>query len=185
MPLAIEGIQSSDIEKLGHARKDPSDINLKRTTKLSFLNLKGIPGIRHPKPWDSIVRFALTFKFLVVVIAVGICCFSWYWWVLSIITMLPVAYVFLFTADPGPTLPWAAGGNAILRALLLGPPKRFDRLATGEEEWWCSKARNEIVACIPCCVAKCKYVLRFRIFVACMMTVNLVHSWTCCLGHQY
>ena len=93
MPLAIEGIQSSDIEKLGHARKDPSDINLKRTTKLSFLNLKGIPGIRHPKPWDSIVRFALTFIFLVVVIAVGIYCFSWYWWVLSIITMLPVAYV--------------------------------------------------------------------------------------------
>lgn len=48
--------------------------------------------MRHPKPWDSFTRFCLTFQFPVVVIAVIGFSFTWYWWILSIITMEPEAY---------------------------------------------------------------------------------------------
>lgn len=93
MPLSAANSGSTDIEKLGHARIEATEVNLRRTTKLAFINIKPVPGMRHPKPWDSILRFLLTFKFPIVVIAVGIYCFAWYWWILSIITMLPAAYV--------------------------------------------------------------------------------------------
>lgn len=92
MPLSSANAGSTVIEKPGHARLEASEVDLKRTTKLSFINIKPVPGMRHPKPWDSILRFVLTFKFPIVVIAVGIYCFAWYWWILSIITMLPAAY---------------------------------------------------------------------------------------------
>jgi hypothetical protein len=67
-------------------------LEIERTTNLSFINIKPVPGMRHPRPWDSMIRFGLTFKYPVVVLAVVIYCFSWYWWVLSIITMIPAAY---------------------------------------------------------------------------------------------
>ncbi|KAJ6022261.1 Major facilitator superfamily domain general substrate transporter [Penicillium herquei] len=66
--------------------------NLPRTKKLAFVNLRPIPGMRHPKPWDSVIRFVLTFKLPVIVIAVLGYSFVWYWWVLSVITMVPSAY---------------------------------------------------------------------------------------------
>lgn len=92
MPVAAA---AGDVEKSDdQARLDALiEINLKRTKELKFLNLRPVPGMRHPKPWDSILRFIMTFKFPVVVIAVGIYCFTWYWWILSIITMLPAAYI--------------------------------------------------------------------------------------------
>lgn len=48
--------------------------------------------MRHPKPWDSMLRFFLTFKYPVVVLTAGVFCFSWYWWVLSVVTFIPAAY---------------------------------------------------------------------------------------------
>jgi hypothetical protein len=48
--------------------------------------------MRHPKPWDSITRFFITFQFPTVSIAVIGYSFVWYWWVLSVITMVPAAY---------------------------------------------------------------------------------------------
>lgn len=68
-------------------------MELKRTTTLSFINFQPVPGLRHPKPWDSLLRFFLTFKYPVVVVTTGVFCFSWYWWVLSIVTFIPAAYV--------------------------------------------------------------------------------------------
>ncbi|KAJ5807574.1 Major facilitator superfamily domain general substrate transporter [Penicillium robsamsonii] len=65
---------------------------LRRTKNLPFINWRPIPGMRHPKPWDSITRFVLTFQLPAVVIAVIGYCFVWYWWVLSVITMVPAAY---------------------------------------------------------------------------------------------
>ena len=65
---------------------------IKRTTNLSFINIRPVPGMRHPRPWDSIIRFGLTFRYPVVVMVVVVYCFSWYWWILSIITMIPAAY---------------------------------------------------------------------------------------------
>ncbi|KAF3384880.1 Protein HOL1, partial [Penicillium rolfsii] len=66
--------------------------DLRRTKSLPFINLRPIPGMRHPKPWDSITRFFITFQFLPVSIAVIGYSFVWYWWVLSVITMVPAAY---------------------------------------------------------------------------------------------
>ncbi|KAL4889583.1 major facilitator superfamily domain-containing protein [Aspergillus ambiguus] len=63
-----------------------------RTKNLSFINVRPVPGMRHPKPWDAVIRFLLTFQFPVVVIAVIGYSFLWYWWVLSVITMVPAAY---------------------------------------------------------------------------------------------
>lgn len=92
MPMVSEG-DPVDIEKLDREKADANQVDLKRTKKLMFVNIKPVPGMRHPKPWDSLLRFILTFKFSVVVIGVCIYCYAWYWWLLSIITMLPAAYV--------------------------------------------------------------------------------------------
>ena len=92
MPMISEG-DPTDIEKLDRRKSDASQVDLKRTKKLMFVNVKPVPGLRHPKPWDSLLRFILTFKYSVVVISVLMYCFAWYWWMLSIITMLPAAYV--------------------------------------------------------------------------------------------
>jgi MFS family permease len=88
------GQDTTDLEKIGNRRRsDASAADLPRTKKLPFINMKPVPGMRHPKPWDSIVRFVLTFRFPAVVMAVVGYCFIWYWFVLSVITMLPAAYV--------------------------------------------------------------------------------------------
>jgi len=78
--------------RMVHSQTESIELELRRTTTLPFINLRPIPGMRHPKPWDSVVRFGLTFKFPVVVLTVAIFCFAWYWWLLSIITMIPAAY---------------------------------------------------------------------------------------------
>jgi MFS family permease len=94
MPMATSSDEAVvDIEKVGRRRSDAAEVDLPRTKKLFFINYKPIPGMRHPKPWDSLVRVVLLFKFGVVPLAVGVYCFMWYWWVLSVITMLPVAYI--------------------------------------------------------------------------------------------
>jgi len=92
MPYTSSSPATTDIEKLPDPKGDASSVDLKRTKNLPFINITPVPGMHHPKPWDSVVRFILTFKYSIVVISVGIYCFAWYWWVLSIITMLPAAY---------------------------------------------------------------------------------------------
>ena len=84
----------TDIEKSGPLTASVTDsADIARTTRLFFLNVRPVPGMRHPKPWSSVVRFVFTFKYPVVVLSVFIYCYIWYWWILSIITMLPAAYV--------------------------------------------------------------------------------------------
>ncbi|KAM0321781.1 hypothetical protein ACHAQA_009877 [Verticillium albo-atrum] len=65
---------------------------VKRTKALGYVNVAPLPGMKHPKVWDTLVRFGKTFKYAVVPIAVITYCFGWYWWVLSVITLIPVAY---------------------------------------------------------------------------------------------
>lgn len=72
--------------------------SVQRTKKLPFINVMPVPALKHPKPWDSIIRFGKLFKVAVVPLSVGVFCFSWYWWILDVITMLPVAY-FEFSAQ--------------------------------------------------------------------------------------
>lgn len=93
MPITNGSSDTAAIEKLGTTTTQTTEGDLKRTGTLQVLNIRPIPAIRHPRPWTSMLRFILTFKFSLVVIAVGIYCFAWYWWILSIVTMIPVAYV--------------------------------------------------------------------------------------------
>lgn len=64
----------------------------KRTKDLAFLNLTPIAGLQPTKPWDSLARFCLTFRLSSVAVIVCIFCFAWYWWLLSIVTLIPAAY---------------------------------------------------------------------------------------------
>ena len=90
---------SSDPEKVlasSTANTSPSpssNVDLQRTSRLPFLNYRPVPGMKHPSPWSSALRFVLTAKYPAVVIAIVIYCYAWYWWILSIITMLPAAYI--------------------------------------------------------------------------------------------
>ena len=84
---------AADLEKVGNKRSDASAVTLTRTKQLFFFNVKPVPGMRHPKPWDTIIRFVKTFKLLAVFASVWAYCFLWYWWMLCVITLLPVAYI--------------------------------------------------------------------------------------------
>ncbi|KAK8085725.1 hypothetical protein PG997_006996 [Apiospora hydei] len=66
--------------------------SIKRTRELPFVNVAPVPGVQHPKLYDTITRFVKTFKYAVVPISVMTYCFAWYWWVLSVVTLVPVAY---------------------------------------------------------------------------------------------
>lgn len=93
LPYTTEKVGETAIEETKRRASVATEVELKRTTKLPFINLRPVPGLVHPKPWDSLVRFAITWKFLAVAISVFTFCFTWYWWVLSVITFIPSAYV--------------------------------------------------------------------------------------------
>ncbi|KAE8154933.1 major facilitator superfamily domain-containing protein [Aspergillus avenaceus] len=94
----VPGVRSSDTDietsqEKSMATSNTADVDsIPRTKSLNFLNLRPVPGIRHPRPWDAALRFLFIFRFPVIVIAVIGYSFSWYWWVLSVITMVPAAY---------------------------------------------------------------------------------------------
>lgn len=75
---------------------DPSQpqthITVRRTKNLPFANVAPLPGIKHPKPYDTIIRFFKTFRYIVVSVSIMTYCFGWYWWVLSVVTLVPTAY---------------------------------------------------------------------------------------------
>lgn len=83
----------ADIETTTMRESAESDVSLKRTKRLPFINLKPVPGLRHPKVWEAALRFCQLWKYLAVSLPIGLYCVGWYWWILSIITMIPVAYV--------------------------------------------------------------------------------------------
>jgi len=68
------------------------DLAPTRTKKLGWTQVKPLPGMKHPRVYDTVVRFAKTWKYAMVPVAVMTYCFGWYWWVLSVVTLVPVAY---------------------------------------------------------------------------------------------
>lgn len=76
-PLAEPGEEGTlDMENIGRRRSNASVSALPRTKNLPFLNfLRPVPGMNHPKPWDSLLRFGLLFKFPAVVVGVLGYCF--------------------------------------------------------------------------------------------------------------
>lgn len=79
-------------KELPSPSQKPYTSSIPRTRTLPFFNLRPIPGLNHPYPWSALHRFLLTFRLPVIVLAVAGYSFTWYWWVLSIITMVPAAY---------------------------------------------------------------------------------------------
>jgi hypothetical protein len=66
--------------------------DLTRTRRLPFLNFKKVPGIGAQKPYDSLVYFLKCWSYPNLVIIICFYGFAWYWWILTVITYLPVAY---------------------------------------------------------------------------------------------
>ncbi|KAK1758951.1 MFS transporter [Echria macrotheca] len=67
-------------------------VEVRRTKGLGMVNVKPLPGMKHPMVYDTVVRFVKTFRYAVVSISIMTYCFGWYWWVLSVVTLVPVAY---------------------------------------------------------------------------------------------
>ncbi|KAK8118259.1 uncharacterized protein PG998_006540 [Apiospora kogelbergensis] len=88
VPRAAGMVEKSTVDGSGHPAA-----SIKRTRELAFINVVPVPGVQHPKLYDTITRFVKTFKYVVVPISVMTYCFAWYWWVLSVVTLVPVAYV--------------------------------------------------------------------------------------------
>lgn len=91
-PPASSDIEQSPTDEKTGSMATAARPAIPRTRELGFFNVRPVPGMRHPKPWDSVVRFVLTFRFPVIVTSVIGYCFLWYWWILSVITMVPAAY---------------------------------------------------------------------------------------------
>lgn len=79
----------------------PHRPSVRRTKDLGYVNVMPLPGIEHPRVYDTLIRFLKMFKYIVVPIAVMTFCFGWYWWVLSVVTMLPIAYESLSSQTQG------------------------------------------------------------------------------------
>lgn len=79
-------------EKAQTTTSIPDQTIVRRTKGLPIWNVAPVPGVLHPQLYDTITRFFMTFKFLVVSISVITYCFGWYWWVLSVVTLIPIAY---------------------------------------------------------------------------------------------
>lgn len=93
MPRVANGSVTIEMEEAGPATGKPAEVADRRTANLPFLQLRPVPGVRHPKPWDSLVRFVWTFRFLVESLPVFMYCYAWHWWMLSVIAVIPAAYV--------------------------------------------------------------------------------------------
>lgn len=87
-----EDVSQPSIEGITVRNSTGEHQTILKTKRLPFLNVTPLPGVQHPKLYDTIVRFIKTFKYVVVPIAIMTYCFGWYWWVLSVVTLVPIAY---------------------------------------------------------------------------------------------
>ncbi|KIM25181.1 hypothetical protein M408DRAFT_220950 [Serendipita vermifera MAFF 305830] len=60
--------------------------------KSSFLNYKPIPGLPHPKLWSTAVNCIRLFTYPKVCIPIVFYCWTWYWFIMCPITMIPAAF---------------------------------------------------------------------------------------------
>ncbi|ODV92043.1 hypothetical protein CANCADRAFT_81362 [Tortispora caseinolytica NRRL Y-17796] len=71
----------------------PDQITLKRTMQLPLLTYGPIPGIAPVKPWDTLWRFLRLIPYVQMSVPVFLFCFFCYWWMISVITMIPAIFV--------------------------------------------------------------------------------------------
>lgn len=93
MPAIQSGAkEGSDLELAAVKVRSADESDLPRTTKLPFINFKPVPGMRHPKPWDSILLTWSTFRISAVTIPLWVFALTIYWWNPAAMTMIPAAY---------------------------------------------------------------------------------------------
>ncbi|KUL86910.1 hypothetical protein ZTR_05357 [Talaromyces verruculosus] len=61
--------------------------------KFDLFNVKKVPGVPHPKVWTTTIQFFNLFRYPTIVISVLGYCFLQYWWICSISTLVPDAYI--------------------------------------------------------------------------------------------
>ena len=84
---------SLEKSEMSENKFDESATGMKRTKRLPLLNIKPVPGVTYPMPWDALLRFLRTWPYFGVSVPIFIYSFTWYWWLLCLITEVPVAYV--------------------------------------------------------------------------------------------
>lgn len=92
MESHVAAVSQSSVEKMAVPTSAAGHVTIQKTKQLPFVNVTPLPGVQHPKPYDTIIRFMKTFRYLVVPISIMTYCFGWYWWVLSVVTLVPIAY---------------------------------------------------------------------------------------------
>ncbi|KAL4943620.1 hypothetical protein BDV06DRAFT_234500 [Aspergillus oleicola] len=95
LPLRSNSV--SDLEQVNNEAEKPSvptpseDLP-PRTKSLPFLMLSRIPSLPHRPLWTTPLQFLQTFTLPTIPLTILGYSFLWYWWVLSVITMVPAAY---------------------------------------------------------------------------------------------
>ncbi|KAF2019827.1 major facilitator superfamily transporter [Aaosphaeria arxii CBS 175.79] len=72
------------------AQQDISDI--KRTTDIRFWHITKIPGVNHPPAYQNIIHFFKLLEHPRLLCAILPFVFLLYWWIMSLLTMVPAAY---------------------------------------------------------------------------------------------
>ncbi|KAL5343166.1 major facilitator superfamily domain-containing protein [Aspergillus crustosus] len=85
-----EAEAEAEAEPKSTSSEDVMDIP--RTKSLPYLNTSPIPGLKTPALYTTLFHFLSTFTLPIIPLAVLGYSFLWYWWVLSVITMVPAAY---------------------------------------------------------------------------------------------
>ncbi|KAL4998718.1 major facilitator superfamily domain-containing protein [Aspergillus recurvatus] len=88
-PPFSPSVEKSSPDSTGTA---DGDVDIPRTKTLPFLNLRPLPSLPTVPFYTPLLRFMYLFTFPTIPLAVLGYSFLWYWWVLSVITMLPAAY---------------------------------------------------------------------------------------------
>ncbi|KAL1592652.1 hypothetical protein SLS60_011068 [Paraconiothyrium brasiliense] len=106
-----------------------------RTKKLAFVNVKPVPALKHPQPWASLLRFLMMFKFIAVTITTMVFCYGWYWFILAVTTMFPVALLFLGLII-GSLVSELFFSGALSDRIVLKAAKANNGIRTAESRLW-------------------------------------------------
>lgn len=139
--------------------------------------------MRHPRPWDSISRFFLTFKYPVVVATAGVFCFTWYWWVLSIVTFIPAAYAQYSPAIQGLLFLGLLLGSWFAELFCSGRMSDWIVQKLNRKHEGSQIAERRLWLAYPAAVLSASKCLAHTNAILLLLTVD--DSWPCHLGPKY
>ncbi|KAF8709440.1 mfs general substrate transporter, partial [Rhizoctonia solani] len=91
MLIFLPETASYPIQPPQYSAQPPTSSQQALSTKaLPWLNFRTL--LTRPKPWDSTLHFLRLFAFPNIAITIIFYCWTWYWFILCVITMLPGAY---------------------------------------------------------------------------------------------